>query len=896
MPDPDTSSDQPTVAPHAANVPAYGTGHLANVMTAMRQLRHPTHIGPYQILGLIGEGGMGSVYKAEQREPIRRVVALKIIKLGMDTREVIARFESERQALAVMNHPHVAKVLDAGTTETGRPYFVMEYVAGEPITTYADRAKLTIRQRLELFVQACEAVQHAHQKAIIHRDLKPSNILVTEQDDKPSVKVIDFGVAKALSQRLTERTLFTETGQFVGTPEYMAPEQADGHSQMDIDTRSDVYSLGVVLYELLSGALPFDPTTLRSAGYHEIQRIIREVDPPRPSTRLSGLGKTATEVARLRQTPLDSLSRQLKRELEWIPLKAMRKDRAERYATATALADDIQNYLSDRPLRAGPETAGYRARKFLRRNKRVVAASAAMLLLLIAGIAATSWQAIRATRAERQALLDKREAEAQRSRAEIASANERAINRFLTEDLLALAAPEFSRGRETTVRDALDRAAEAVGRRFGSRPLIQAAVRNMLAETYESLGLPTVGMPHAQAAMQIRLRQHGPDHPATLESMLAVGRLLAAQKKYEESELLLRDAYQRAQRALGPEQDLTLQVLSELAVAIRRQRRFADAEPLYRAAVQINRRLYGVQSPEYANALNGLGVLLSEADRDDEAEPLLRQSLELRRRQGDDDVHYLTSLSNFAKLLQRRGKLDQAERAMREALAGRRRVLKDDHPQTMMAMNDLSWTLAERGQLDEAGQLAREALSRRRRVLGDDDRDTLQSTNALGRILTLRGEYAEAEKVLKETVEKRRRVLGERHAHTLGSMAHLARVYELEQRFAQAEPLLAHVCQPELRPILGTEDAAAVLLRYGQCLAQLGKWEQAETPLLEAINLLGAGAANQQSGEPMRRALAGLAEVYRQTNRPEDARRARERLEAMDATAPTTEPATAPAS
>jgi non-specific serine/threonine protein kinase/serine/threonine-protein kinase len=263
----------------------YDKKHFANIVAAVRESQHPTELGLYFIEQVIGEGGMGTVYRAQQRQPIQRTVAVKIIKLGMDTREVVARFESERQALAMMEHPHVARVIDAGATETGRPYFVMEHVAGDPITTFCDREKLTVRQRLELFTQACDAVQHAHQKAIIHRDLKPSNILVTKVDGKAHVKVIDFGIAKAISQPLIERTMFTEVGQLMGTPEYMSPEQADAAVELKLDTRTDVYSLGVVLYELLAGTLPFDPATLRSVGYAEIQRIIRDVDPPRPSTK-----------------------------------------------------------------------------------------------------------------------------------------------------------------------------------------------------------------------------------------------------------------------------------------------------------------------------------------------------------------------------------------------------------------------------------------------------------------------------------------------------------------------------------------------------------------------------------------------------------------------------------
>ena len=300
-------------------------------------------IGPYKLLERIGEGGMAIVYMAHQEKPLRRRVALKIIKLGMDTQQVIARFEVERQALALMDHPNIAKVLDAGATETGRPYFVMELVRGVSITEYCDKHRLNMRERLELFVPVCNAVHHAHQKGIIHRDLKPSNIMVTMHDGRSVPKVIDFGIAKATNHRLTDRTVFTHFAEMIGTPEYMSPEQAD-MSGLDIDTRTDIYSLGVVLYELVTGILPFDSDTLRAAAIDEVQRIIREVEPLRPSTRLTALGKKAEEIAILRRTDVMTLARRLHKELEWIPLKAMRKDRTRRYTSASELANDIQNY------------------------------------------------------------------------------------------------------------------------------------------------------------------------------------------------------------------------------------------------------------------------------------------------------------------------------------------------------------------------------------------------------------------------------------------------------------------------------------------------------------------------------------------------------------------------
>jgi serine/threonine protein kinase len=342
-------------------------------------------IGPFKLLGILGEGGYGIVYLAAQEQPIRRRVALKVIKPGMDSRQVIARFEAERQAMALLDHPNIAHVYDAGTTPEGRPYFAMEYIEGLPITEYCDREKLTIKERLHLFRQVCEAVQHAHQKGIIHRDLKPSNMLVTAQNEKPLVKVIDFGIAKALAQPLTQKTLYTEQGQFIGTPDYMSPEQAEMDAR-GVDTRSDVYSLGVVLYELLTGVLPFDPDALRAGGVEHIRAVIRDEEPRTPSTRLTGQGEELTKIARRRRTDPQTLTRLLRRELEWIPLKAMRKESSRRYQSVAELADDIENYLKGAPLLAGPESAAYRTMKFVQRHAAAVAAASIVAASLLLGL------------------------------------------------------------------------------------------------------------------------------------------------------------------------------------------------------------------------------------------------------------------------------------------------------------------------------------------------------------------------------------------------------------------------------------------------------------------------------------------------------------------------------
>jgi serine/threonine protein kinase len=348
-----------------------------------------SRIGPYKLLQQIGEGGMGVVYLAEQEQPVRRRVALKIIKPGMDSRQVIARFEAERQALALMDHQNIARVLDAGTTDSGRPYFVMELVKGVPITKFCDEQHLTSRERLELFIPVCQAIQHAHQKGIIHRDLKPSNVLVALYDGKPVPKVIDFGVAKAIEQRLTERTLFTQLGQVVGTLEYMSPEQAE-LNQLEIDTRSDIYSLGVLLYELLTGTTPLERQRLRSAAFTEMLRMIREEEPPRPSTRLSASGDKLPTISAQRKTEPAKLTRLVRGELDWIVMKALEKDRARRYETANGFARDIERYLADEPVSACPPSAAYRLGKFLRRHKGPVLAAALVFCALLAGMAGTT--------------------------------------------------------------------------------------------------------------------------------------------------------------------------------------------------------------------------------------------------------------------------------------------------------------------------------------------------------------------------------------------------------------------------------------------------------------------------------------------------------------------------
>ena len=379
-------------------VPALPAGDVTMVYGPLTE-GPGTVIGPYKLLQHIGEGGFGAVYMAEQEHPVRRKVALKIIKPGMDTREVIARFESERQALAMMEHPNISRVFDAGATASGRPYFVMELVRGVPITEFCDKNRLPAEQRLKLFVTVCHAIQHAHHKGIIHRDIKPSNVMVTLHDGVPVVKVIDFGVAKATAQKLTERTLFTAYGQMIGTPAYMSPEQAE-MSGLDIDMRSDIFSLGVLLYELLTGTTPLDSAQLRKAGYAEMQRLIREEEAPRPSTRFSSLGGEATTVlATNRGTDVRRLSQLLRSDLDWIVMKSLEKDRNRRYGSPDNFAADVERYLTEQPVEARPPSTWYRFRKTARRNKAALTTAAMVATVLVLGTAVSVWQAMRATRA-----------------------------------------------------------------------------------------------------------------------------------------------------------------------------------------------------------------------------------------------------------------------------------------------------------------------------------------------------------------------------------------------------------------------------------------------------------------------------------------------------------------
>jgi tetratricopeptide (TPR) repeat protein len=519
-------------------------------------------IGRYHLLQKTGEGGMGEVWLAEQREPVRRRVALKLVKAGMNTREVMARFESERQALALMDHPAIAKVFDAGSTPQGAPYFVMEYVAGVPITAYCDNHRLSTRERLELFMRVCEGVQHAHQKAIIHRDLKPSNILVTEVDGRAAPKIIDFGVAKALTQKLTPDTMFTRAGALVGTPEYMSPEQALSSGE-DIDTRTDVYSLGVIFYELLVGLAPLD---LRKIGLDEFRRRLREEEPPKPSTKIRTQDQaTSTELARRRQTEPLALVKQMHGDLDSIALKALEKDRSRRYGSPSDLAADIGRYLKNEAVLAVPPSAAYRARKFARRYRTALVTACAFALVLVGAAVVSIRQSIRANRE---------------------AAVAQAVNDFLQNDLLAQASaatqsgPSAKPDPDLKVRTALDRAAARIGGKFVGQPEVEAAIRDTMGQTYIDLGLYPEARKQLERALELRRRVLGVENPETLKTMSRLGRTAEVQGKYPEAEALLSQALTIQRRVVGPGHTDTLYSMNHLARVYHWEGKNAQAETL----------------------------------------------------------------------------------------------------------------------------------------------------------------------------------------------------------------------------------------------------------------------------------------------------------------------------
>jgi eukaryotic-like serine/threonine-protein kinase len=782
--------------------------------------------GRYRLLQKLGEGGMGEVWLAEQREPVRRRVALKLVKAGMNTREVMARFESERQALALMDHPAIAKVLDAGSTPQGAPYFVMEYVAGVPITVYCDNHRLSTRERLELFIHVCEGVQHAHQKAIIHRDLKPSNILVAEVDGRAAPKIIDFGVAKALAQRLTADTLYTRVGALVGTPEYMSPEQALSSGE-DIDTRTDVYSLGVIFYELLAGAPPLE---LGRITLDELVRRLREEEPPKPSTKIRTQDPaTSIQMGRKRQTDPPMLVRQVRGDLDAIALKALEKNRTRRYASAAGLAADIRRHLHDEPITARPPSASYQIQKFARRNKALVIGVAAVFVVLLLGAVGSTWEALRARRAEANAKQQ--------------SAIAQAVNDFLQNDLLAQASAATQAGPSTKpdpdlkVRTALDRAAARIGGKFDRQPEVEAAIRDTMGQTYMDLGLYPETRTQFERALDLHRRALGEKNPQTLKTMSRLGRIAYLQGKYPEAEALLSQSLAIQRRILGSEHPDTLYSMNNLANVYDDEGKYPQAEALFSQVLEIRRRVLGPEHPDTLRSMNNLAIVYERQGKYAQAEVLDSQALETRRRVlGPEHPDTLGSMGNLALVYDGEGKYRQAEALDSQTLEMYRRVVGPEHPDTLRSMNNLATVYEAEGKYAQAEVLDSQLLEIKRRVLGPEHPDTLVSMNNLAGDYGGEGKYSQAEALFNQTLRIARRVLGPDNPYTLSFLSDFAFTYQRQGKYGFAETYAAQALAGR-RHALGSENRDTMTSAADLALAYVsqGKFTESEPMAREAL-------------------------------------------------------------
>lgn len=789
----------------------------SHIQTANAPEQLGEQIGVYQLIDQLGEGGMGVVYIAEQREPVRRRVALKIIKPGMDTKEVMARFAAERQALALMDHPNIAKVLDAGETEKGRPFFVMEMVKGVAITTFCDQNRLSYRERLELFVDVCKAIQHAHQKGVIHRDIKPSNVLVSIHDDKPVVKVIDFGVAKAIHQPLTDETVYTRVSQLVGTPLYMSPEQA-GMDGLDVDTRSDIYSLGVLLYELLTGQTPFDRGRLRKAAIEEIRRIIREEEPPKPSTRISTLGESATTVSEHRQMDPKKMRQELRGEIDWIVMKSLEKDRKRRYETANGMALDIQRYLNAEPVLACPPSQMYRLSKFVRRNRTAVVMGSLIISALVLGVIGFStgmfW-----------ALKEKKRAD---KAAEIAVAKESTTRKILTfmVDLFEEASPQKRLGKPMTVTEFLDVGANRIDE-LDDEPDTQA----MLKET--------------------------------------IGSLYVVLSDFKKSEPLLLDAYRyRQQNAEVSERDEIAfgSVCASLAVLYSwtepdKAEKFAE-----RAAKIFESRLG--DSPELADSLNAWGNSLQRQSKIPESLKVHQRSLAVReklyppghpKRFNVATAHHNIGIAHFFN-----NDLEKAETHYRRAIEIEAEHLPADDPELATAKHVLSIVYANQSKLEYAKQFQAESFATRTKVFDANHDHVGLSSNWMGNIWRELGHFKKSEPLLRRAIEIHTEVFGPEDDLVFWDQECLLKTLIKLEKYEEALELQKALAN---RASKGNQfvNQRSVNVLLGDILAAQGKFEASRKTYLNTAKLMAEPGSGKDSyvGVAMLKAAAIDARLNR---------------------------------
>jgi eukaryotic-like serine/threonine-protein kinase len=808
------------------------------------QPMHPQRIGQYRLSRVIGEGGMGVVYQAEQENP-RRTVALKVIRPGIESQETLRRFQYEGQILAWLQHPGIAQIHEAGTADTGlgpQPFFAMEYIEGQGLTKYAEEHRLGIRERLELMTKVCDAVHHAHQKGVIHRDLKPGNILVNASGQP---KILDFGVARATDSDIKATTIQTAVGQLVGTIAYMSPEQVAGDPR-ELDTRADVYALGVICYELLTGRVPIDVTrkTLPQAA-----RAIMEEEP----------------------TSLRSLNKVFDSDVEAIVAKAMEKSKTQRYQSASDLAEDVRRYLQSQPVSARPITTLYQLRKFASRNKPMVGVGAAAFFALLIGIAGTTSQAIRATREKNRAQEAELIAEQKQHEAERQAAIAQAVNEFLNHGLLAAASPAQETDRNVTVRQILDRAAKSIEGQFKDETLVEAAIRTTLGDAYSALGLYQAASTHLEKALALRREALGEDALDTLMTMNHLGVLYTSQSRYDEAETMLVKTVEGRRRLRGEDHVQTVASMNNLATLYARQGRHKEEEALSLQVLERSRRIDGEESGSALIAMGNLAELYAARGRYEEAEKMFLGALDgYTRSKGQDHPSTLTNMSNLAKMYGQQGRYQEAESLCTRALEARRRVLGEDHPQTLTTMEALAVLYWRQERFEEAEPLFLNVLAAKERVLGKEHPNTLVTMNNLAILYTKQGLREKAEELHLRTLEIRRRVLGEQHPQTVTSMGNLAEIYKGAGRYQEAEPLYWKALA-QRRAFLGEthEDTCGLLRGLAYTLMKLDRFEEAEALALDSHQHLSdvLGAEHDRA----RQAAELLVELYNLWERPDRA-------------------------
>jgi serine/threonine-protein kinase len=793
-------------------------------------------IGPYRVTRLIGRGGMGAVYEAERDDDqFRQKVAIKIIKSGMDTDFVRDRFLRERRILASLDHPHIARLFDGGSTPDGSPYFVMELVTGEPITTYCRRHRLTVNEKLQLFRLVCSAVQHAHQRLVIHRDLKPSNILITEDGAARLPKLLDFGIAKLLSPDPSQAITRTETELRLMTPEYASPEQARGQA---VATTTDVYSLGVVLYELLTERRPHEFKTYSPA---EIERAICETQIEEPSKVVDQMTGAPTK-----------LSRQLAGDLDNILLMAMRKEPARRYQSVEQFSEDIRRYLAGMPVVARKDTFGYRAGKFIRRHKAGVTILALLLIMVIV-------MTVQAARIAQE-----------RDRANQEAATAQAV----TQSLMAMfefADPGKSRGDVITARELLDEGADKVVRELKHQPVVQARLLDTIGHLYQSIGAYDREQPLLEEALRLQRQALGPEHPDVATSLSHLAELAKLKGDYAGSESLFREALAMRRKLLGNDRQEVAEILNNLGALLVDRGNFKEAEPMLREALALRRKLFGEEHREVAGSLSSLGRLMSDTGKFHEAELLYRQSLTmLRKLFGEEHPLVANEMNNLAAMLQEQGDFKGAKTLFSDTLAMRRKLLGEEHPDVAISLANLASALQDTGELEESERLYRQTLALRRKLFGEEHPRLATTMNNLATLLRDKGDYEEAESLFRQSLAIRRKRLGDEHWDVGGSLYSLAALLYLRGQYDEAEKMQRQaigIFQKSLKPEHWMIHRSHSDI--GACLTKLKRYREAEEQLLTGYAGLQAALGDKHT--QTQKAISRLIDLYDSWGKPERA-------------------------